>query len=131
MKKIALFILMMLPVAVSGQQTHMPDYSITIERSIGALEIEKDLKFNTIVRLKSSKPHNSGVILTVYKIKGKKRKKVYKKFFPNSYLYLTHDENSSIAVAQGKSITQAYFWKEKVDGKDFWQGWIKEYGFDL
>lgn len=128
MKKIVLFIWLMLPVAVSGQQTHMPDYSVTIEREMDVLKIEEDLNYNVIVRLESAKRYDSGVKVTIYKQSGKKRKKIRKYYFPNSYLYLTHDDCSSIAVAQGKSITQAYFWKKDYGSGVNSQGWIKEFG---
>lgn len=130
MKKIVLFILMMLPVAAFGQDSYSPDYGITVERKMDILKIEEDINYIVILRLESAKRYKSGVKVTVYKQNGKKRKKIYKKYFPNSYLYLTHDDSNSIALAQGKSITQGYFWKEDYGNEKFSQGWIKEFGFE-
>ena len=127
MKKFILLCLLVVGLSSSQAKNYDPSYGVTVERQLDAINIDGHAYFNVTVRLKSKKKAKSGVKVIVTATAGEK-KKVFKKVFADSFLYLINDEHGTVVVAEGNTRTLASIWRIDLEGEDFWQGWIKENG---
>jgi hypothetical protein len=101
-----------------------PTWGVTLEREVLVAEIDKKSYIDVTVELKAAELGDifaDGVKVTVVDNTGKK---IYRKRFSKSYLYVLSD--GTIVVAKGDALTQMIVFKFK-DGNG-WKMVLKEKG---
>lgn len=100
-----------------------PTYGIELDREVEMAVIEGETYWNVVIELKSDDDFSSGVkVLVKDSMTGKK---VYKKKFKKSYLYVFPD-NGSVIVGVGEALTQVLIGKPDETGP--WLAKIREKG---
>ena len=100
-----------------------PVYGIELDREVEMAIIEGETYWNVVIELKSDDDFSSGVkILVKDSMTGKK---IYKKKFKKSYLYVFTPEGT-VVVGVGDALTQVIIGKSNETGS--WLAKIREKG---
>lgn len=108
----------------SGTESSSPSRDTEIERKCDLIDIEGKLYYNVLVTMKSTSPDY--FLTDKYKVKilveDPNGKKIYKKTFSNSYLYIF----SSGQIQIGKPKFNQILIKRFEDDENAWYGIIRE-----